>query len=260
MLLNAKYTPFPFVSLEGDVLVSLDDGSSPRYYERGEVKARGQFMKRTILAELSGRIELQHATDFAIQESLLDGGLSLWYRGRGETPTKINSRISYQLGDSFTREFLNSALSVQTHLTRDFLLSLSYHGRYALDSLGAVPFYTADEYVSTSNILKGQGMTGPVNNNNYLITSGIEVAYAPKDFVPSFSETLLMKNSSIGIFGQAIWFEEDVYIPHFLFGLKMGTTFSLLGLKELSSSLYVAYDTLEDGVTFGINLGVTKWN
>jgi len=70
----------------------------------------------------------------------------------------------------------------------------------------------------------------------------------------------LLKNSSIGVFGQTLWFEKGTFAPHVLFGVKMGTTFSLLGLKELSSSLYVAYDTFVDGITFGINLGVTAWN
>jgi len=69
-----------------------------------------------------------------------------------------------------------------------------------------------------------------------------------------------LKNSSIGVFGQTIWFEPSTFTPHFLFGLEMGTTFSLLGLKELSSSLYVAYDTLVKGISLGINIAVTTWN
>jgi NTE family protein len=260
ILLHATFTPFSFVSIEGDFLVSFDDGLAPRYYQRAELKFREQFYERSLLAELSARFEQQNESNFSIKESIVDSGLSLWYRGHNENSIKVNSRISYQLGSSFTRHFLNSAVAIQTRIANDFLFSFSYHGRYALDANGDVPFYTSDEYYSTSNVINDQGRGGTANNTNYLITSGLEFSYSPKDFVPSFSETLLLKNSSVGVFGQAIWFEEDIYIPHVLFGVKMGTTFSLLGLKELSSSLYVAYDTYVDGITFGINLGVTAWN
>ena len=260
LLLNASFTPFPFVSIEGDILVSFDDGWTPRYFQRAELKFREQFYSRRLLAELSARFEQQNESNFSIDESILDGGLSLWYRETRENSLRVNSRISYQLGNSFTRHFLNSAIAIQTRIESDFLFSFSYHGRYALDGNGDVPFYTSDEYYSTSTVINDQGRGGAANSTNYLITSGLEFSYSPKDFVPSFSETLLLKNSSIGVFGQTLWFEKGTFVPHVLFGIKMGTTFSLLGLKELSSSLYVAYDTFVDGITFGINLGVSTWN
>lgn len=259
LLVSFSFTPFAFLSLEGEALVSLDDGWAPRYYQRAEAKMRSQYNNRSILAELSVRFEQQSNKDFTSHETLIDSGISLWYRGESERPTDINSRISYQIGDSFTRKFLNSAFSIHTHMGRDFLFTFDYHGRYALDSGGNVPFYAADGYYSTSQLLMKQGRGGAANNAGHLITSGIEFSYSPQGFVPSFSETLLLKETMVGVFGQAIWFEEDTFTPHFLFGLNMGTTFSLLGLKELPTSLYVAYDTLAKGITFGINLGVTTW-
>lgn len=258
-LVSLTFTPFSFIALEGDLLLSTDDSLAPRYYQRAELKIRSLFNNRSILAEVFTRFEGQNDIKFSTEENLVDSGVSLWYRGQSEKPTDINSRISYQLTSSFTRKFLNSAFALKTHLTQDFLIIFDYQGRYALDGGGDVPFYASDGYYSTHPVLLKKGRGGAFNSANYLITAGLEFNFAPQRFVPSLAETVLLKGTSMGVFGQAIWFEKDTATPHFIFGLKTGTTLSLLGLKELPTSLYVAFDTLAQGITFGINLGVTTW-
>ena len=258
MLLNASFSPLPFVMIEGDYLISAENGWTFSSYQRGEVKVRELLFKRKLLIEQSAKIEQRTDLLFAPTERLVDGGLSFWYRSEKET--KINSRVSYQIGGDFDRQFFNSMLAFQTPIAKDFFIGGSYHGRYALDGGGDVPFYASDEYFSTSSSIIDQGRGGSANNANYLVTAALHLDWKPSQFTPSFSEALLLKESSMGVFGQLLWYEVATYTPYFLIGLQAETTLSLLGLKEAPLSLYTGYDSLSNGVVFGLNLGISTWN
>lgn len=259
IILDASFTPFPFIAVEGEYSLSLDNMWNATSYQRGEIKIREQFSSRAFLFEQFARFEQLTDIAFVPKERLVDIGLSLWYRGLSELPLKVNSRLSYQLGGSFDRHFINTALSGQTFLGKSFVVTAGYHGRYALDGLGDVPFYWSDNYNSVSSTLTQQGRTGPFNNANYLITSMIQLDWRPSKFSPSFSEVLLLKETSVGLFLHTLWYEKNKFTPYLLYGVEVETSISLLGIKELPTSIYLGYDTLGERLTFGFNFGVTTW-
>ena len=259
-LLTTSIALTPSVQLSGNFLTSFDQGIAPRYYLMGSLQVRQQFLSRLFVFEESIRFEQQNDTSFLSEESLLDAGLSVWYRGPDEFPLKLNSTISYQSTQYFSRHYFNSKMGFKVSLPRDFILCGTYTGRYAFDGQGDIPFYSSDGFLSIHSGLREQGRGGPSTNNaNYLIVTTLNFDWQPTFFRPTIGEMLIFRDSSMGVFGQFLWYESPQIKPYTIFGARFRSTVSLLGLKELPTSLYIGYDSLQRGFIIGLQFGIETW-
>ncbi len=246
--------------ITADMVTSFERGMIPGFYYMGLLRSRQQPVSNMVVLEEFVRFEQQYDDSSQEFESLFDAGLTSWFRGGPSYPAKLNATLSYQSTQLFERHFFNTHFDFRLPLPRDFVLSGTYSGRFAFDGAGNVPFYRSDGFLSTDSSLVGQGGASSVSNDaNHLIVSVVNFDWVPESFRPTAGELLIMKDTSMGIFGQFIWYERSQASPYWIAGARFSSTVSLLGLKELPTSLYLGYDSLARGFLAQFQFGIGTW-
>jgi NTE family protein len=71
----------------------------------------------------------------------------------------------------------------------------------------------------------------------------------------SIGEMLLLSNCFVNAFADLLWNRKGNLIPYATFGLEIGTTAALLGLRELDFTFFAGYDMTSRSTVGGIMLG-----
>jgi len=259
--LSSTYTIADSTKITGEFVTSFDQGMVPSSYLMANGRTRQQFLSRRFILEEFVRYEIQYTESYASKENLFETGIASWFRGPSSYPAKVNNIISYQATDSFSRHFINTHVDLLLPLPRDFSLSGSYVGRFALDGNGDFPFFRSDGFLSIDDDLIMLGRNNLTHNNaNHLMVGVVNFDWSPSSFKPTIGELVIMKDSSMGIFGQFLWFEKMQTSPYMILGARFSSTVSLLGLKELPTSLYLGYDSLSRSFLAQLQFGIGTWN
>lgn len=153
---------------------------------------------------------------------------------------------------------LNTSNSIRTGRLKT---SLRVAGRFALDGKGNVPFFAADGFRTKAQSVLLQG--GPpgrrsVNPCNFTLESTIALGFDLSPDKPlTIGELLLFRDSIVQLYCDLLWrgLEDEPAVPDIGAGVEIKTRISLIGLHDLSISLYLGYDGPGKGVIGGLRLG-----
>ncbi len=248
MMVEGRYLPLSHVMVQGTYLASLKDGDTWNHYAAGELKVHQLALSRSLTVRERVAIEGNTDSSFSFTEVLLEAGAGVSYRGGFE----LDADLSYQLWDTFSRNFLHAAFSARLPLSADVTLLPASSVRYSLDGEGDVPYFVRDGYYTPATTLLDQGRAGgSANGADALAVLSVQAEWNPQAFRPTVGELLIFKNSSVGAFTQLLWWQEGTAVPEVSAGVQVKSLLGFIGLKDLPFHLYIGYDTLSDGVIGG---------
>ena len=248
VLVEGRYLPLSSVMVQGTYLASLQGGSTWSQYAATEVKVHQLALSRSLTVRERVAIEGNADSSFTFTEVLLEAGAGISYRGGID----LEADLSYQLWDSFSRDFLHASFSARLPLSPDVTLRPASSVRVALDGAGDVPYFVRDGYYTPGRGLLDQGRTGgTANGSDALAVLSLQAEWNPQVFRPTVGELLIFKNSSVGVFTQLLWWQENSAVPDVSAGVQVKSLLGFIGLKDLPLHLFVGYDTLSDGVIGG---------
>jgi NTE family protein len=268
--IGAKVDYFLFnnfrTSLSGNVIYDLSTESSV-FYAKESMEARFLFQKEKLKISLLQNLEMIANPDGAPANEFWTGYRLLFNSGVESQlfiDTDMNWNVSevkfglyYQmLGDFDTsRSFIavNSSLGFERPASGLFA-SLYTSLRFALDGKGDVPFFSTDQFRTNNSEIRSQGhdLTVSSNSTNYLVSANCTIGYSPVNFLPSFSELIILENSSISTYFNFLWYEESSkWFPALSTGLELHTEISLLGIRKLPLTIFGGWDQSVDALIWG---------
>ena len=254
---SLSINPLPFFLLSTDLSVSWDQGWMPSYYNRVNMEARQRYAQNQLTVRLLASLENQLSPAFALQEMVLNVGLGLGWQNA--TGYRFNGSLEagWQLAGQYDRELVYAKGRVLLPLPADFELKFGFDTRFALDGQGNVPYYTTDDFRTTTLAILTQGSLSPtaLNPANHLVASSLRVLWKPAEFKPTIGELMIFHDSGIGAYGQFLWYRQSQLVPEISVGLEAYSRISLLGLKSLPIKAFAGYDMPSDSVVWGFMFG-----
>ncbi|MBN2858642.1 MAG: patatin-like phospholipase family protein [Sphaerochaetaceae bacterium] len=251
VVVEAWYLPLSSVMLQGTYLASAQDDGSWSHYMAGRVRVHQLALSRTLTIQEGVSVEGNLDSSFSFTEVLAEGTAALAYRREWD----LDATVSYQLWDTFSRQFLHADISARFPLCADVTLRPASTVRFALDGGGDVPYFIRDGYYTPERALLDQGHSGSApNGTDYLAVLSLQAEWNPQAFRPTIGELLIFKNSSLGAFAQLLWWQESDPVPEVSAGVQVKSLLGFIGLKDLPLHLFIGYDTLSDGIIGGIGI------
>ncbi len=254
---SISYQLFTPVLLEADFTVASEEGLFPSWYHRLAIQGRKAFAQDQLYTTLNLWWENQMRSDFSLEAMLVHGGVVIDWQPNENPDLEVRLESAYQLSGNWDRQFLHTKFDTTIPLPQNIHLQVGYTGRYALDGLGQVPIYRGDGFKTNDTAILTQGSLGSTitSPENFMIIGRLGLDWQPSSFKPTAGELLIFEKSSIGIYGDMLWNDEDEVLPKITVGTRFKTTISLLGLNSLPTSLYIGYDRPTQGIFWGFIFG-----
>ncbi|MGE4584360.1 MAG: patatin-like phospholipase family protein [Sphaerochaeta sp.] len=163
--------------------------------------------------------------------------------------------LSYQiLGDyQLNRTFVSARFGTEgTYKAWDLFGTMKGFARFTLDGKGEVPFFFSDGFRTTNATIKNQGHDLSVFTNpaNQLVGLQLSIGYRPRNFAPALAELFLIKHSSIAVYSDLLWMNQN-FTPYLSLGLELHTEISLLGIRTLPLTIYGGWDQSVNNLVWG---------
>lgn len=251
VMVEGRYLPLSSVMIQGTYLASVQEDDSWSHYMAGRVRVHQLALTRSLTIQEGVSVEGNLDSSFSLSEILAEGSVGLAYRSEWD----IDTTVSYQLWDTFSRQFLHADISARFPLSADVTLRPASTVRFALDGQGDVPYFIRDGYYTPERTLLDQGRSGSAPNGApYLAVLSVQAEWNPQSFRPTLGELLIFKNSSLGAFAQLLWWQESDAVPEVSAGVQVKSLLGFIGLKDLPLHLFLGYDSLSNGIIGGFGI------
>lgn len=241
------YQIIPQILFEGDLNVAFDRASWPTIHSRLALLGRMSFLDEQLVATLQVSWENQMIHSVEFEKMLLHTGVALEWKPKGSANLSLLGEGAWQVGGNWDRHFIHTKVRGYLPIPYGFSFEALYTGRYALDGGGHVPLFQSDGFRSSSLSLDSPA--------NFLIVGSFGLDWQPPTFKPTAGELLIFENSSIGFYSDLLFNDSDERRVHFVYGGRVKTTISFLGLKSLPTTLYIGWDKPRETLYWGFILG-----
>ena len=251
VMVEGRYLPLSSVMLQGTFLSSVQDDGSRSYYMAGKVRVHQLALSRSLTIQEGLSVEGNLDSSFSFNEVLAEVSTGLAYTSEWD----LDTTVSYQLWDSFSRQFLHADIRVRFPISSEVTLRSASTLRFALDGQGDVPYFIRDGYYTPERSLLDQGRSWSASNGtDYLAVLSLQAEWNPQSFRPTIGELLIFKNSSVGAFAQLLWWQDNDAVPEVSAGVQVKSALGFIGLKDLPLHLFIGYDTLSNGIIGGFGI------